>query len=143
MRFVPRVPKIIIQDLGRSRIAPVVILIVVLCAAEYGFRYYFSVPAIIGYLTYWLGLSFFFYVVTKNLVVREHDDMLLFVTIGMTGAVTGLFLALWKVYLYQELWTAFNLIAEPVRTGLYGFMIAWLFVRAQSNVRQATFSSPN
>jgi len=142
MRFVA-MPKVTLHVMQRSRFALISIVTVALCVAEYGLRYYFAVPAIVGYTTYWLVLSCFFYVVAKDLVIRERDDILLFVTIVMMGVAVGLCLALWKVYLYQELWTAFNLFAEPIRTGLYGFMVAWLVVHAQSNVRQATFLSPN
>jgi hypothetical protein len=50
----------------------------------------------------------------------------------LVGVMIGGFLALVKLIMHQELWTVFNLIAEPLRAGLIGTLLINLTLRMRS-----------
>lgn len=43
------------------------------------------------------------------------------------GLVMGLIVAIIEIVWYRQLWTVFNLIAEPLATALLGLAASWLF----------------
>src|SRR3990167_4627186 len=103
------------------------ILVVVL--AEYLMEVRFFVSSTIFYLTYWLILTATFSILATAELHRFHrEDDRLFVSLFLAGALIGFFSALFKVLAFQELWTAFNILAEPMRTALLALVIGWLFV---------------
>lgn len=127
----------------RSRLftSPIVVMgvgVVLVVLSEYFTIIHFNVP-VIGTLFYWVLLTATLATiagVTLHRLHREEDRLL--VSTFVVGLTIGLLVAIVKVVLYQELWTAFNLFAEPMRTALYGLVIGWLFlVRARSAVSRA------
>lgn len=43
---------------------------------------------------------------------------------GLSGLAVGVALALLRVLVVREVWTLFNLIVEPVVTGIFGYMVS-------------------
>lgn len=127
----------------RSRFftSPIVVMsggVALVVLSEYLTVIYFKAP-IIGTLFYWVLLTATLATiagVTLHRLHREEDRLL--VSTFVVGLTIGLLVAIVKVLFYRELWTAFNLFAEPMRTALYGLVIGWLFlVRARSAVSRA------
>lgn len=47
----------------------------------------------------------------------------------LTGLVAGGMIAGYKAFAYQELWTVFNLLAEPLRSALFAVVVTWAVER--------------
>jgi hypothetical protein len=54
------------------------------------------------------------------------DRERLMVQAFLAGLLLGFIVAIFKLVLYRELWTVFNLLAEPLRTALFGLLVAWV-----------------
>jgi len=46
---------------------------------------------------------------------------------AMMGIAIGLTMAIFKLIYFHKVYLIFNLIAEPIRTGLLGLVLVWLF----------------
>ena len=101
-----------------------------LVLAEHLFRTRFAaVPATIPYVFYWLLIAGTF---TALLLLpwqqyQSEPDRLL-VAAFLAGLLITFPVAIYKVFAYRELWTVFNLLAEPIRTSLFGLLLSWLLV---------------
>jgi len=59
--------------------------------------------------------------------LRRHDSFTEAGTAAvMLGVVVGLFLAIFRIIYFHKVYLVFNLIAEPIRTGILGLAIVWL-----------------
>ncbi|MFH1598563.1 MAG: hypothetical protein ABIB97_05910 [Patescibacteria group bacterium] len=45
---------------------------------------------------------------------------------AMMGVLIGLLIAIFKIIYFRKVYLIFNLIAEPVRTGILGLVVVWL-----------------
>ncbi len=100
-----------------------------LIIVEYLTRVRFSPNPFIAYGAYWIVLVVVLYVLTELAAPRlRHEEDRLMVSLFVSGLVIGLALAIYKAIALQELWTLFNLLAEPMRTALVGLIIAWLYL---------------
>jgi hypothetical protein len=69
-----------------------------------------------------------FIYVAWAIYLRRHDTFTEAGTASvMMGILIGLFIAIFKLIYFHKVYLIFNLIAEPVRTGLLGLVLAWLF----------------
>ena len=56
----------------------------------------------------------------------QQDEERLMVEAFMAGLIIGLAIAVYKILAYYQLWTLFNLLAEPIRTALFGLLVIWI-----------------
>jgi len=101
----------------------IILPIIVVAVAEivmtiYGVSYYF----------FWaIDIASFIYVAWA-IYLRRRDTLAEAGTAAvMTGVMIGLIAAIFKLIYFHKLYLIFNLIAEPVRTGLLGLVLAWFF----------------
>lgn len=91
-----------------------------------------NVPVAVSYVVYWSILTGLF-VVLSEFTWRQYsiDETHLLTRLFLIGALMGFCLAIYKSIAYMQLWTLFNLIAEPLRTGLYAILIGWIAANIQ------------
>lgn len=94
---------------------------------EYLTRVRFAPPAAVSYVLSWATLTLTFGALVllpwqRYLIDRER----LYVEAFLTGSLIGLISALAKLLFHFELWASFNILAEPIRTGLFGLLVAWV-----------------
>ena len=124
----------IARTLSRSRFFSSPLALVVLGSAllmvlEYVTRIRFQTPILISYFFYWIILAGTLGLIAGAAADRlRHEDDRLLVSTFVAGVMLGLLIAIFKVGVHRELWTLFNILAEPMRTGLLGLVIGWLFV---------------
>ncbi|PJE75966.1 hypothetical protein COV04_02325 [Candidatus Uhrbacteria bacterium CG10_big_fil_rev_8_21_14_0_10_48_11] len=103
----------------------IAVAVLLLAANELFVRQWLNVPPI-AYAVYWIALAGMFIVLARYAWARINPNSTqLLVQAFLVGLGVGLFAALVKVVLYRELWTAFNLFAEPLRTALFGIVLVW------------------
>ena len=128
-------------ELFRSTAFIVLVAAVLLVVNEYVFRTQLNAPPLIPYAFYWMVMALTF---AALIIVPWRKFLLdanrLMVEAFVTGLVLGLVIAVYKVIVYQELWTVFNIIAEPIRTALFGLLVAWVILQEQAGrlVRSAS-----
>jgi hypothetical protein len=113
----------------------VVIAIVLLAGNEFFVQQWLNL-APVAYVIYWLVLAGMFAVLARySWTAVESNSNRLFVQTFTIGLVVGLTDALVRVALYRELWTAFNLFAEPLRTALFGMVVVWFISHIDDRYR--------
>src|SRR3989338_4909146 len=111
------------------RSSPFIILFgsLLLIVNEYLFRVRFSVPSAIPYMFYWLIIAITFSALVLIPWQRyQQEKERLMVEAFMAGLIIGLAIAVYKILVYYQLWTLFNLLAEPIRTALFGLLVIWI-----------------
>ena len=111
------------------RSSPFIILFgsLLLIVNEYLFRVRFSVPLAIPYMFYWLIIAITFSALVLIPWQRyQQEKERLMVEAFMAGLIIGLAIAVYKILAYYQLWTLFNLLAEPIRTALFGLLVIWI-----------------
>ena len=111
------------------RSSPFIILFgsLLLIVNEYLFRVRFSVPSAIPYMFYWLIIAITFSALVLIPWQRyQQEKERLMVEAFMAGLIIGLAIAVYKILAYYQLWTLFNLLAEPIRTALFGLLVIWI-----------------
>lgn len=135
-----------LRYLERSSVfsAPLVLVFfssAILILVEYATRVRFSANVLVVYGAYWVVLGASLLLMTHLAAGRlRHEDDRLMVSIFVAGFVIGLMVATYKVIAHQELWTVFNLFAEPMRTALVGLVVSWLFIVRERGVGMSRLS---
>ena len=94
---------------------------------EYFLRIKFSVWPAIPYVFYWSIIAVTFSALLLAPWQRyQHESERLMIEAFMAGIFVGLAIAIYKVFAYREFWTLFNLLAEPIRTALFGLLVIWV-----------------
>lgn len=97
---------------------------------EYVLRVRYGVPPVIPYVLYWLVLAGVFTCLALGPWQRYRRNIEeLMVQAFAVGLALGFAVAVYKAYAHWQLWTVFNLLAEPMRTGLFGLLVAWVVDR--------------
>jgi len=111
----------------RSGVFIIIISVLSLILNEYFFRIKFNVWPVISYSVYWLimAMAFSALILIPWQRYQENSERLI-VEAFVTGVIIGLAVAIYKIFAYYELWTLFNLLAEPIRTALFGLLVAWV-----------------
>jgi RsiW-degrading membrane proteinase PrsW (M82 family) len=113
--------------LFRSALFIVVVGAGLLILNEYFFRTKFNVWPAIPYSVYWLIIAITFSALMFITWQRyQHESERLRIETFLAGIFLGLAIAIYKVFAYRELWTVFNLLAEPIRTALFGLLVTWV-----------------
>ena len=121
--------------------------IVTLCGAaliitEYMLRIRFAVPVAIPYIVYWMALGAAFAGLSLGpWRAYQHDRERLMANAFLAGLTIGVLSAVYKIVVYQELWTMINILAEPIRTGLFGILVAWMI--AQERTTATAHAAPS
>ena len=85
------------------------------------------------YLLYWAALSsLFILLAVLPWAEGRYNDTIIITKAFLVGLIVGGVMAILKLSLYQELWTIFNLAAEPLRTGLFGSLLINLSLRLRT-----------
>lgn len=113
--------------LVRSSAFIVVVSALLLILNEYFFRIKFNVWPAVPYTIYWLimAMAFSALILVPWQRYQEEQERLM-VEAFMAGIILGLSIAVYKIIAYRELWALFNLLAEPIRTALFGLLVAWV-----------------
>ncbi len=109
--------------------------------AEYLLHVRWSVSPVIAYVLYWILIlsSCALFSVIEFRDLRRSEDRAV-VGVMTAAASVGLCVALAKLFFYHELWTVFNILAEPMRTALVALVVAWIFAaRERALPRQRSF----
>lgn len=78
------------------------------------------------YFFWTINVISFFYIAWA-IYLRRHDSFTEAGTAAvMLGVVVGLFLAIFRIIYFHKVYLLFNLIAEPIRTGILGLAVVWL-----------------
>lgn len=86
----------------------------------------------INYALYWLILTgLFFFLSEYSWRQYAIDELKLFTRLFAVGFILGLSIAIYRGLYVMELWTLFNLLAEPLRAGLYAILIGWVVANIQ------------
>lgn len=92
-----------------------------------------SAPMWVNYGVYWVVLTALFVGLTEMCWRhRAFDETNLLTRLFVAGCALGFVLAVYRVAIYLQLWTVFNLLAEPLRTGLYAIVVGWIVSNVQS-----------
>ena len=113
--------------LFRSAVFIIVVSVSLLVINEYFLRIKFNVWPAVPYIFYWLiiAIAFFYLLLIPWQRYNENNERLM-VEAFMTGIILGLAIAVYKTFAYRELWTIFNLLAEPIRIALFGLLVIWV-----------------
>lgn len=86
----------------------------------------------VNYILYWVILTGLF-VFLSEYSWRQYaiDEMKLLTRLFVVGFIVGLCVAIYRSLYVMELWTLFNLMAEPLRAGLYAILIGWVVANIQ------------
>lgn len=111
----------------RSAVFIIIVSSLLLILNEYFFRIKFNVWPVFPYTIYWLimAMAFSALILVPWQRYQENSERLM-VEAFFTGVIIGLAVAVYKVFAYYELWTLFNLLSEPIRTALFGLLVAWV-----------------
>lgn len=91
-----------------------------------------AMPTLLHYALYWVVLTALFVVLSEfNWRQYSIDELQLLTRLFVAGVVLGLSLAIYRGVTQWELWTLFNLAAEPLRSGLYAVLIGWIVSNIQ------------
>lgn len=91
-------------------------------------------PMWVNYGVYWVVLTALFVGLTEMCWRhRAFDETNLLTRLFVTGCALGFIIAIYRVALHWQLWTVFNLLAEPLRTGLYAMVVGWIVSNVQSD----------
>jgi hypothetical protein len=113
----------------------IVIAITLLAGNEFFVQQWLNL-APVAYVIYWLILAGMFSVLARySWSEVGANSNRLFVQTFTIGLIVGLADALVRVALYRELWTAFNLFAEPLRTALFGMVVVWFMSHIDDRYR--------
>ena len=109
--------------------------LVLLMATDYLLTSVWSdAPTWLNYVVYWVLLTALFVGLTELCWRhRAFDEMNLLTRLFVVGGILGLVLAIYRVALHWQLWTVFNILAEPLRTGLYAMAVGWVVSNVQSD----------
>jgi|GEM_PF-1584487 len=110
----------------------IMVSVIFIVFIEYLLRIRFNVSEVAYYLLYWAILSAMFSALTIFSWAEHHtEEERLFIEAFIAGIIAGFLIALYKILAYHEIWVVFNLIAEPLRTALFGLLIVWFVARVE------------
>lgn len=92
------------------------------------------IPAVIGDTAIWFVLVVSFILLALYPWQRFHRQYdRLFLESFVTGIIVGSVSAVAKFIFNPELWTALNLLAEPVRVGFVAVVVVWIVLKFARN----------
>jgi cytochrome bd-type quinol oxidase subunit 1 len=119
--------------LVRNSWLPIVLALILLVGLDIATVHVWpNIPSLLNYVLYWAILTGLF-VVLSEFSWRQYsiDELQLLTRLFMAGVFLGLMLAVYRGISERELWTLFNLAAEPLRAGLYAVLVGWIVANIQ------------
>lgn len=115
----------LLKALWQKKWAPISLALLILIIGDWLLSLH--APDWVGYVVYWITiLALPGWLTYKYWVHEIHDETKMLVMGFVFGVSLGVVMAIYRAATLRELWTLFNLVAEPLRTGLSTLLVVWV-----------------